>query len=101
MVITDEVKAVIENSPLITIVTSNPDNTPHPIIVGGGEVSGDTVVFGIYKMESTQKNLASNPRTFVLAAVKENGPKGYRLEGTAGVEGDKVVFTPTKAEAMI
>jgi hypothetical protein len=62
----------------------------------------DAVVFSIYKMEVTQKNLAGNPRAWIVAAMKtEKGPRGFRLAGMAGAEGKKLVFTPTEAQMLI
>lgn len=101
MIINEEVKAVIKSSAFISIITMNPDNTPHPIIVGSGEVVGETIVFGIYKMETTQKNLTTNPNAWVMGASKDGKPKGYRLTGTAQSNGKQLIFTAEKAEAMI
>lgn len=100
MIITEEVKKVIENSAFITLVTQCEDKAPHPIIAGKGEVAGDTVIFGIYKMEVTQKNLASYPKASIVACTKD-GPKGYRLTGTAMPNGKKLVFCPEKCEELI
>ena len=101
MIINEDVKAVIEGSAFLSLVTVNADNTPHPIVTGKGEVASDTIVFGIFRMETTQKNLQINQNAWVVAATKNGRPKGYRLTGTAEVKGKQVVFTPTKAEALI
>lgn len=101
MIINEEVQAVIGTSAFIPLVTINPDGTPHPIIAGKGEVVGETVVFGIYKMEQTQKNLAANNAAWIMAATMQGKPVGYRLSGTAVVNGKQLIFTPQKAEAMI
>ncbi|MDR1916237.1 MAG: pyridoxamine 5'-phosphate oxidase family protein [Synergistaceae bacterium] len=104
MVITDEVKRVVEGSAFLSLVTLNPDGTPHPIIVGKGEVSGDNVVFGIYKMSETQKNVTANNKVWVVAATTEGGPKGakgYRLSGVAKAAGKQLIFTPDKVEALL
>ncbi|AEF86964.1 pyridoxamine 5'-phosphate oxidase family protein [Treponema primitia ZAS-2] len=101
MIITDEIKKVIEATAFITLVTINPDGTPHPIIAGKGQVEGDTVVFGIYKMEVTQKNLAQSNKAWLVGATKEGGPKGYRLAGTAEAKEKKLVFTTVKADILI
>jgi hypothetical protein len=101
MVISDDVKRVVEGSAFLSLVTVNQDGTPHPIVAGKGEVSGDSVVFGIYKMETTQKNIASNHKAWVLAAVMDGGPKGYRLVGTASASGKQLIFTPEKAELLL
>jgi hypothetical protein len=100
MVIQDEVKAVIEGSEFLSLVTVSEDG-PHPIVAGKGEVVGDTIVFGIYKMETTQKNLAANKSAWVIAATKKDGSKGYRLIGTAEAKDKQLIFTPTRAEALL
>lgn len=102
MVINSEVKSVIKNSAFLSLVTLGSDGTPHPIIAGKGEVVNDTIVFGIYKIEKTQKNLAVNPNAWVVAATTIDGnPKGYRLAGTAAAKDKQLIFTPSKAEALI
>jgi general stress protein 26 len=101
MVINEEVKKVLEDSAFLALVTINEDGTPHPIIVGKGQVINDTVVFGIYKMETTQKNLMSNKNAWVLGATKTEGPKGYRLTGTAEAKDKQVIFTPQKVDTLL
>ncbi len=101
MIITNEIKAVIEHSAFIAIGTVNEDNTAHPIVVGGGKVVDDTVVFGIYKMEITQENLSKRNSMWMLAAILGESPKGFRLTGTAKVNDKELVFSVEKAEAMI
>ena len=68
MVINEEMKAVIENSAFLTIVTICPDGMPHPIIVGQGAVEGDNIMVGVYAMKITQENLKKNDCTMLLAA---------------------------------
>jgi hypothetical protein len=101
MIINDDVKEVVEGSAFLTLVTLGPDGVPHPIIAGKGEVSGDTVVFGIYKMEVTQKNLSKNSKAWVVGATKADSPKGYRLSGTAAAKDKQLIFTPDKAEQLL
>lgn len=101
MVITDEVKAVLEKAQIMSVVTIGADGEPHLIIAGSGKVSGDTVVFGIYKMERTQKNIIANSKAWVAGATLDGGPKGYRLTGAAEVSGKNVIFTAKSAESMI
>jgi hypothetical protein len=101
MAIDEKVKNVIAGTPFLSLVTINADGTPHPIITGKAEVVGDTVVFGIYKMETTQKNLKANKNAWVVAATMSDGPKGFRLTGTAEPGDKKVVFTPAKIETLI
>ena len=43
MIINNEVKSILEDSAFLTIVTMNPDGMPHPIIVGGGKIEGDSI----------------------------------------------------------
>ena len=101
MIIDEETKRIIENSAFVTLVTQGPDGVPHPIIAGKGEVSADTVIFGIYKMEVTQKNLASNPKAWIVAATKDGAPKGRRLTGTAAPQGKQLIFTAAGVDALI
>ncbi len=101
MIIDEGMKAVIEGSAFLSIITIGQDGNPYPIVVGKGEVSGDSVAFGIYKMEMTQKNLAANKNAWVIAATMDNGPKGYRLHGTAEVKDKQILFTPSAADALI
>jgi predicted pyridoxine 5'-phosphate oxidase superfamily flavin-nucleotide-binding protein len=102
MVITEDVKQVVEGTAFLSLVTVNADGCPHPIVAGKGEVAGDSVIFGIYKMEQTQKNLLSNKTAFVVGATMAGGsPKGYRLTGTAEAQGKQLVFTASKTEALI
>lgn len=101
MAINEAVESVITGSAFISIITVGADGAPHPIIVGKGEVSGDTIVFGIYKMETTRKNLAANPNAWIVAATMDGGPKGYRLSGTATVGEKQIVFTPAKVDALL
>lgn len=101
MVINEEMKAVIEGSPFLSLVTLGPDGTPHPIVAGKGEVRDGAVVFGIYKMVTTQKNLATNKKAWVIAAIKDGGPQGYRLKGTAEVDGKQLIFTPEIADPLL
>ncbi|MGE4354335.1 MAG: pyridoxamine 5'-phosphate oxidase family protein [Oscillospiraceae bacterium] len=101
MIISSGVKAVIEGSAFISLVTKNPDGAPHPIIAGKGEVKDDKVIFGIYKMEVTQKNLAVDNSAWLVAATMADGPKGYRISGTAQPADKQLIFTPEKVEELI
>lgn len=101
MIISEEIKGVVESSAYISLITVNADGTPHPIAAGKGEVDGETIVFGIYKMDITQNNLKSNDNAWVVAATMESGPKGYRLNGTAQVKEKQLIFSPVKAEELI
>lgn len=101
MKLTEEMKSVVQQSPYLTLVTINEDGSPHPVIVGGKEQGDDDIVLGIYKMEVTQRNLAANAKAWITVATVDGGPKGFRFEGTAIVENNKVIFSPSTAEAMI
>jgi predicted pyridoxine 5'-phosphate oxidase superfamily flavin-nucleotide-binding protein len=102
MIITDGVKQVVGGTAFLSLVTINADGTPHPIVAGKGEVVGETLVFGIYKMEKTQENLLKNKHAWVVGATMVDGkPKGYRLTGTAEAKDKKLVFMVTKIEELI
>jgi Pyridoxamine 5''-phosphate oxidase. len=101
MIINDDVKAVISAAGYLSLITIGADGMPHAIIAGSRKISNDTIVFGIYKMETTQKNLASDSSMCVLAAVISEKPMGYRLTGTAKVTEKEVIFTPSTAESLI
>ena len=99
--ISEEAKNVISKSAFITLVTMNPDGTAHPIVAGKGEVQDDKIIFGIYKMEKTQQNLLNSPKAWAVAAVTEDGPKGYRFEGTAAAADKQLIFSVTGTEALL
>jgi hypothetical protein len=101
MVIDNDVKAVVEGTAFLSLVTLGPDGVPHPIIAGKGEVSGENVIFGIYKMEVTQQNLTKNNKAWVVGATMDGGPRGYRLSGTAAAKDKQLIFTPAKVEKLI
>ena len=61
----------------------------------------ETLVFGIYKMQVTQKNIRDNGKMQVAIATKDGGPKGYRLSGHAGIEGKQVFFKVEEAELLL
>jgi Pyridoxamine 5''-phosphate oxidase. len=101
MIIDEGMKAVIEGSAFLSLITIGLDGNPYPIVAGKGEVKGNAVIFGIYKMETTQKNIAANKNAWVVAAAMDDGPKGYRFNGTAEVQGKQLIFTPSVADALI
>jgi hypothetical protein len=101
MVIDDDVRKVVEGTAFLSLVTIGADGLPHPIIAGKGEVSGEDIVFGIYKMEVTQKNLLKKNNAWVVGAIRAESPKGYRLTGTAVAKDKKLIFTPSRAEKLI
>jgi predicted pyridoxine 5'-phosphate oxidase superfamily flavin-nucleotide-binding protein len=100
------VKKVIGESAFLVLVTVNPDGSPHPIVAGKGEVEGDNIVFGIYKMENTQRNILANDKAQVLGAtVTEDRPLGFRLNGRAAARetaaGKQLVFTALAVDTLI
>ncbi|WP_366921515.1 pyridoxamine 5'-phosphate oxidase family protein [Metallumcola ferriviriculae] len=103
MVITNDVKAVIEQAPFVPITTVSADGQPHLIVVGKvKEVRDDDIlVFGIYKMETTQQNITDNGLMQVGIAATDDGPKGFRLSGKACVEGKEVLFKTEKVESLL
>jgi predicted pyridoxine 5'-phosphate oxidase superfamily flavin-nucleotide-binding protein len=102
MSITEEIKRVIQETAFLSLVTVNSDGSPHLIIAGKGEVAGDAVIFGIYKMERTQANLLKNKNVWIAAATMTGGkPKGYRLIGAAEVTDKQLIVRVTKAEDLI
>jgi hypothetical protein len=52
-------------------------------------------------MEITRQNIENNGKMQVLIATMEGGPKGFRLTGTASIEGKLVLFKAEKAEALL
>jgi hypothetical protein len=102
MVISDGVKKVVQGSAFLSLVTINEDGSPHPIVAGKGEASGETITFGIYKMEKTQANLLKNENAWVVAATIIDGkPQGYRLAGTGAAKDKQLIFTVNTIEELI
>lgn len=103
MVITNEIQELIPQAPIVPIVTVSSQGEPHLITVGQvKEVrEGDTLIFGIYKMQKTQQNIQDTGTMQVLIATREGGAKGYRLTGKACIEGQQVLFKAENAEALL
>lgn len=102
MIITEEIKGIIRGTAFLSLATVNADGTPHLIVAGKGEAVGDTVVFGIYKMERTQANLRNNKNAWVVGAMLTDGqPKGVRLTGTAEVRDKQLILRVAKAENLL
>jgi ethanolamine utilization protein EutQ (cupin superfamily) len=103
MIITEEIKNVISKAPFVPLVTVSAKGEPHLIVVGKvAEVrEGDVLGFGIYKMETTQKNITETGQMQVIIATMEGGPAGYRLSGKACVEGKLVLFKAEAAEKLL
>ncbi|MCR3920984.1 MAG: pyridoxamine 5'-phosphate oxidase family protein [Firmicutes bacterium] len=103
MVITTEIKELATQVPFVPIATVSNEGTPHLIVVGKvKEVrDDDVVVFGVYKMESTQANIKANGVMQVVFVTTADGPKGVRLSGKACIEGTELLFKAEQAEALI
>lgn len=101
MVLDEATKQVLEETAFLCLVTIGEDGAAHPIVTGKAQVQQDAVVFGIYKMEATQKNLAANPNMWVVAATKDGGPAGFRLSGTGKIVEKQLVFTPSLVEKLL
>ena len=97
----EDVRKIVENTAFITLVTLGEDGSPHPIVAGKAEIQNGNLVFGIYKMEKTQKNLKTNPNVWVVAAAMVEGPKGYRFSGTALAKDKQLIFTVKNIEELI
>ena len=99
-VLTPEIKEVVGQAPFVPITTISGDGQPHLIVVGKvKEIRGNnTLVFGVYKMEKTRRNLAE---TGLMQVAAVSGKKGYRLSGRARVEGEEVLLTVDKAESLL
>lgn len=103
MVITEEIKKMITEAPIVPIVTVSTQGEPHLIVVGQVKEikENDVLAFGIYKMEKTQQNIQQTRLMQVAIASKTDGSKGFRLSGKASVEGKLVLFKAEKAEALL
>lgn len=103
MVITEEIKDLISQATTVSVATVSNKGELHLIIVGEvAEVrDDDTLVFGIYKMQVTQQNINENGKMQVAIAVKDGGPKGFRLTGLANIEGKQVLLKVEKAEPLL
>lgn len=103
MVISQEIKDLIEQAPMVPIATVSASGEPHLIVVGKvKEVrESDTLTFGVYKMEKTQQNIKANGLMQVIIAVREGGSKGYRLSGKATVDGSLVLFKAEQSEKLL
>lgn len=103
MIISQEIKELIGQVPLVPLATVSDNGEPHLIVVGNvKEVrENDTLAFGVYKMEKTQQNIKANGLMQVIIAVRDGGPKGYRLTGKATVDGSLVLFTAEQSEKLL
>lgn len=103
MIISQEIKELIEQAPVVPIATVSANGEPHLIVVGNvKEVrENDTLAFGVYKMEITQQNIKANGLMQVVIAVRDGGSKGYRLTGKASIENNLVLFKAEKSEKLL
>lgn len=103
MVITDTIKNLAKQAPFVPITTVSMEGQPHLIVVGKVKEirEGNVLVFGVYKMETTQQNIIANSQMQVAIVSTADGPKGFRLSGTACVEGNEVLFKAEKAETLL
>ena len=103
MVITDEIKQLIPQAPIVPIVTVSSQGQPHLITVGKAKEvqENDTLVFGIHKMEQTQRNMHDTGIMQVIIATREGGSRGFRLSGSGRVEGKQVFFEAREASALL
>jgi predicted pyridoxine 5'-phosphate oxidase superfamily flavin-nucleotide-binding protein len=94
-----DVKSVIEQSPYLSLTTVSKQGEPHTIAVGKAkDIRDSEIVFGVYKMEKTRKNLAE---TGIMQVVGVNGKIGYRLEGKAKAAETDVLFHPDTICALL
>ncbi|CAA7602584.1 pyridoxal 5'-phosphate synthase [Acididesulfobacillus acetoxydans] len=103
MIISEEIKELIDQAPMVPIATVSAEGEPHLIVVGKvKEVrENDILTFGVYKMEKTQQNIKANGLMQVIIAVREGGSKGYRLTGKASVDGGLVLFKAEQREKLL
>lgn len=99
-VLTQEIKDVISQSAFVPLVTMSGEGQPHLIVAGKVKeiIGDDTLAFGVYKMVKTRRNLTA---TGIMQAAAVAGKMGYRLTGKGKEEGDCVIFTVEKAEALL
>jgi predicted pyridoxine 5'-phosphate oxidase superfamily flavin-nucleotide-binding protein len=103
MVITEEIKKLVAQAPLVPIVTVSSQGEPHLIVVGKVQEirEDDVLAFGIYKMHTTRKNIEDTGKMQVVIASLEGGPRGFRLTGKACLEEPLVLFKAETAAALL
>ncbi|ATW27738.1 pyridoxamine 5'-phosphate oxidase family protein [Candidatus Formimonas warabiya] len=103
MLINEQIQELIKAVPFVPVTTVSAAGKPHTIVVGQvKEVLGDDKLsLGIYKMQTTQQNVKETGLMQVILASMEGGPKGYRLEGKACIEGSTIVFKAEKADPLL
>jgi len=97
---TGEMKDVILASPFIALASVSESGQPHLIVVGKVKAIKDDnyLVFGVYKMDVTRKNLS---QTDSLQVVAVSGKVGYRFTGNATVQGDELVFSIQQVDTLL
>ena len=98
--ITTEMKEVLLASPFIALASVSGEGNPHLIVVGKVKTIKDDshLVFGVYKMDITRKNLS---QTDFLQVVAVSGKVGYRFTGNAIVQGDELVFSIEQVDTLL
>lgn len=99
-VITTPMKDVIAASPFIALTSVSEAGQPHLIVVGKVKAIKDDshLVFGVYKMDVTRKNLS---QTGYLQAVAVSGKIGYRFIGEAIVQDDELIFSIQQVDTLL
>ncbi len=99
-ILSDEMKKIISESPFVAIASISGEGAPHLIIVGKAKEIRDenVLVFGVYKMDTTQSNISE---TGLLQVAVASGKAGYRFTGKACVQGSEVLLSVEKAESLL
>lgn len=87
MILTPEVREVIESGRLAHLVTINSDGSPHVTIVWTG-TDGDDIVIGKLMEDQKVKNIGRDPRVAITIEAEgdQMGMQNYLVvEGTAAV----------------
>ncbi|OAT81755.1 pyridoxamine 5'-phosphate oxidase family protein [Desulfotomaculum copahuensis] len=104
-ILTPEIKKVISESPFLALNTMSKDGQPHLIVVGKAKEirDDDALVFGVYKMVKTRRNLSETGVMQVVAASVKSREEahGYRLSGRAVAEDNEVLFKVEKADILL
>jgi predicted pyridoxine 5'-phosphate oxidase superfamily flavin-nucleotide-binding protein len=98
--LTPEISNIISKSAFIALVSVSNEGNPHLIVVGKVKEIRDenTLVFGVYKMDQTRKNISE---TGILQVAVVFNKTGYRFIGKACVEEKEILFSIEKIEALL
>jgi uncharacterized protein len=98
--ISSEMKEVILASPFIALASVSETGRPHLIVVGKvKEIKDDShLVFGVYKMDVTRKNLS---QTGNLQVVAVSGKEGYRFTGKATAQDSELLFAIHQVDTLL